>query len=612
MHTRMHDKESPVDQKTAEDEVDRFYYRSNCSMEDTKTMILESLGVTRDIQKGWIDISMAIEKDAGMDNIPISNQGNKEDSMDASNVNGDDVSSGFAESVDGKGLKLKQVLRLGEGPAHSHEQWTTIVVPDWAVGKSYFFQVKNYSPLNLSCELFLDGEKVAFNAPLLSNSTRTIRPDAVRYYQRHQWILRSAVRKRVNFASARNDTFNGSNSRNPPPTPRYNGLRPDYAGQRVSLESYPDPTTFGWNFTGSVQESSVEFFEKRMNIGCVKMDFYYTTGTVKTVLDHPSSGTNQLFRAKLTPEKFVDILKDPRAHTNQGYRRIENRPAGNVGNQEEEEDDEFDRLPTNNNVENQTGNDEEMEDAGVPGTYFAKDDNYDFKRQGHQNRVAQINKLQQSNDYAEWKEANKKEYAVIHAKFYVSIPKRMYGAPPKSAGGGSKQRRGKHMTPLPVPEQATVVDVKAAENATLGTKYESTGPPQNMGRSSVRMERINGLTDDKEWKGEPVFEQKLYYRAENIVSGQGLGDESDEMSEDENEEGVQNPPLNEYKAEKIYQVRQYYSELSMCIVDPEEAEQRLRNVKNKIHLSESVEDVDDVVKLFHSDLVHRQIVGNRA
>eukprot|EP00578_Thalassiosira_sp_NH16_P001207 CAMPEP_0181129880 /NCGR_PEP_ID=MMETSP1071-20121207/29561_1 /TAXON_ID=35127 /ORGANISM="Thalassiosira sp., Strain NH16" /LENGTH=157 /DNA_ID=CAMNT_0023215903 /DNA_START=8 /DNA_END=479 /DNA_ORIENTATION=+ len=34
------DRESPVDQRTAEEEIDRCYYRSGCSMEDTKTMIL--------------------------------------------------------------------------------------------------------------------------------------------------------------------------------------------------------------------------------------------------------------------------------------------------------------------------------------------------------------------------------------------------------------------------------------------------------------------------------------------------------------------------------------------------------------------------------------------
>eukprot|EP00956_Cyclotella_meneghiniana_P043506 scaffold273595_cov212-Cyclotella_meneghiniana.AAC.1 len=71
-----------------------------------------------------------------------------------------------------------------------------------------------------------------------------------------------------------------------------------------------------------------------------------------------------------------------------------------------------------------------------------------------------------------------KEYAVIHAKFFVSIPKRMYRAPPNKNNTGGSRRNRRQMEPLAVPEQAPVVDVKAAENCTLGTNYCTTGPPQ--------------------------------------------------------------------------------------------------------------------------------------
>ncbi|KAL7534287.1 hypothetical protein ACHAWF_004777 [Thalassiosira exigua] len=581
VHTRTHHTQSPVDQREAEEEVDRMYYRSGCSMEDTKNKILESLGVTN-IQSDWINMSMAIERDVQVD------------SLSTSNVN----------TVDGRGIKLQQILRAGEGPAHSNEQWTTVVIPQWAVGKSFFFEVKNNSPLNLSCELYIDGETVARNAPLMALSTRTIRPDTIRYYQKHNWILNSA--KREKLASSRNDRH-CNHTADAPKAPRYNGLRPDYEGKRVSLEHYPDPTMFGWTFTGGVRESLVEFFEKRMNDGgVVKLDFYYTTGTIKTVLHHPSRGNNQLFRAHVTPQQYVDILKNPRAHTGQGYRTKDNRPNGNCSSTLDEEDDKFDRAPP---IDRQEENEVHMEDAGEPTvsepSYYAKNDTYDFKKQGHQNRREKMSELQQSREYAEWKEANLKEYAVIHAKFFVSIPKRIYGAPRKSARGGSRRRRGNQMEPLPVPEQSVVVDVKAAESATLGTKYEVTGPPQRLGRSNVRMERINGLTDDKGWKGEPVFEKKLYYRAEEIVSG-GLRDCSgDEMSEDDDNDDQ--ATLSEYKAEKVDQAKQYYEELSLATHDPEEAEQRLRNTQNKIHLSESRCDVDDVVCLYYTDLIHRQV-----
>ena len=620
MHKRTTDPQSPVDQKTAEDEIDRMYYRSGCSMEDTKTAILGALGVNSNVESdGWISLSMAIERDESMSNIQTSG-GNKtgDDNMDTSNnASGEMLSSHYKETVDEKGIILEQVLRAGEGPAHSTEQWTTVIVPQWAVGKSFYFQCKNNSPLDLSCELSLDGEKVAFNAPVQANSTRTIRPDSVRYYQRHQWMLNGA--KRVKLATVQNSVPRNNHDQTQAITPRYNGLRPDYAGQRISLEQYPDPTAYGWQFTGSVQESFVEFFEKQMNLGTVKMDFYYTTGTIKTVLHHPTGGKNQLFRAHVTPEQYVAILQNPRAHTGQGYRRREDRPAGNDnGNNQggDEDDDEFDRVPSD---PKKMDSEMEAEDGsgGEPGvgttrtTYYARDNNYDFKRQGHRNRQEQMNKLQQNAGYTQWKEANKKEYAVIHAKFYVSIPKRMYHrAPPKPSSSGGGQRKGKQMTPLPVPEQKSVVDIKAAESCTLGTKYHITGPPQTMGRSRVRMERINGLTDDKASKGDAIFEQKLYYRAESIINDKGLNDDSDGgMNEDDDVEvnnSIPNVPLAAYKTEKIEQVKQYHSDLSGTIVDEEEVEQILRNTTNKIRCSESIQDVDESVNLFHKDLVHRQ------
>ena len=121
-------------------------------------------------------------------------------------------------------------------------------------------------------------------------------------------------------------------------TGRYNGLRPDYAsaGGRVPFELYPDPTLFGWTFTGSSEASRVEFFERAAEDGSaggdvVKLDFYYSTGTVKTSLHHPTAGRpTQLFgragdnasngpQPAITPEQFVEVLRNPRAHTGGRY-----------------------------------------------------------------------------------------------------------------------------------------------------------------------------------------------------------------------------------------------------------------------------------------------------
>eukprot|EP00198_Chlamydomonas_reinhardtii_P004322 XP_001693658.1 predicted protein [Chlamydomonas reinhardtii] len=52
----------------------------------------------------------------------------------------------------------------------------------------------------------------------------------------------------------------------------------------------------GWVYTGHNTNSRVAFYE---NSAGVKMDYYYTTGTVKTVMSHPRKGPTQLFRRDL-------------------------------------------------------------------------------------------------------------------------------------------------------------------------------------------------------------------------------------------------------------------------------------------------------------------------
>jgi hypothetical protein len=106
---------------------------------------------------------------------------------------------------------------------------------------------------------------------------------------------------------------------------RYNGIRPSAVtlNQRVSWEEYPDPTAFGWIFTGSNETSRVEFFELLQNAPSesvlVKLDWYYTTATIKTSLDHPRQGKRQLFGSQVTPDVYVQILQNPRVHTNVRY-----------------------------------------------------------------------------------------------------------------------------------------------------------------------------------------------------------------------------------------------------------------------------------------------------
>ena len=101
---------------------------------------------------------------------------------------------------------------------------------------------------------------------------------------------------------------------------RYNGQHPMDSSKRVS--GFPDATKYGWSFTGSA-DNVVEFFQKKTEDGTlVKLDFYFTTGTVKTSLNHPTKGKTQLFaKMGVTPDMYVEILMNPRVHTNVRYQR---------------------------------------------------------------------------------------------------------------------------------------------------------------------------------------------------------------------------------------------------------------------------------------------------
>ena len=115
---------------------------------------------------------------------------------------------------------------------------------------------------------------------------------------------------------------------------RYNMARPspEWMAQRVSLQDYPDPVDFEWIFTGSWE--AVEFFEKTVtprqnqtnnsNSKLVKLDWYFTTATIKTSLDHPVQGKTQLFAKQCDPRQYVQVLTNPRTHTGNRYHRKPN------------------------------------------------------------------------------------------------------------------------------------------------------------------------------------------------------------------------------------------------------------------------------------------------
>jgi len=56
--------------------------------------------------------------------------------------------------------------------------------------------------------------------------------------------------------------------------------------------------------------------------GGVRINIYFTTGTVATCLDHPTKGKGQLFRRNMTFADLEDIFHNPRVHTDTGYHRL--------------------------------------------------------------------------------------------------------------------------------------------------------------------------------------------------------------------------------------------------------------------------------------------------
>lgn len=87
----------------------------------------------------------------------------------------------------------------------------------------------------------------------------------------------------------------------------------------------PFAAKYGWNprdargaIDGWNPENKTLFLINENN---VRIDIYPTTATIKTIMNHPSRGRNQLFRTGYWSKgKLRTILCDPRVHTGLGYR----------------------------------------------------------------------------------------------------------------------------------------------------------------------------------------------------------------------------------------------------------------------------------------------------
>ena len=55
-----------------------------------------------------------------------------------------------------------------------------------------------------------------------------------------------------------------------------------------------------------------------------RLNFWLTTGTCGSYLDHPKQGKTQLFRRKIEPNEAIAIFQNPRVHTPKGYQTKKN------------------------------------------------------------------------------------------------------------------------------------------------------------------------------------------------------------------------------------------------------------------------------------------------
>jgi hypothetical protein len=559
-------------------QIEGMYYASGCRMEETRDAILKALGAQKEDTAEWVNVQMVVENDDGRH-------------------------------------RLEVIQRSGEGPAHASKKWNVAMVPGWAKGKRFFVQVDNRSNLNLSCEMTFDEQKVASNAPVPSKSTRTIKPES-RYYGQYEWLIQNARRVKLQDPVQRLSK-NGNNTLQPaaqarPRGQRYNGIRPNFElHQRVNFLDYPDPCTFGWTFTGSVESSKVAFYEKALNMGVVKLDFYYTTGTVKTTLHHPTTGANQLCRrCRIRPEVFRQILTNPRFHSNIGYRTRDAQPEEkeDVHMQEDEDENDYDQpMPEHDEsmavLDADSASGAAMaNDTDHTTIFFARQDNYNFQKQGHTNRQEAMARLQPTGEFQAWEQAALKEFSVIHCKFYISEAKRKDN---REIITTSKPREL-----APLPEIKPVIDVKATEKVTLSTELHWLGLPRMVRGDHVRMKRIP-LNDDL--PSGPVFEYKLFYREDfggvvavtDEVDNSSIGyvdvqDSANEMEDEDNVSLVEKlrhkVPLAEYKEEKIGQLNIWHSENNAQ--DRDSAEAKLHSSQVAITAALIHETVDDHVKAY--------------
>ncbi len=77
----------------------------------------------------------------------------------------------------------------------------------------------------------------------------------------------------------------------------------------------------GWNLIDNQQSIGMCSYSKTICGAKARINIYRSKMTVTTYIHHHKTGKNQLFRKKVSPELLDKIFKNPRIHTDKGYRR---------------------------------------------------------------------------------------------------------------------------------------------------------------------------------------------------------------------------------------------------------------------------------------------------
>jgi len=77
----------------------------------------------------------------------------------------------------------------------------------------------------------------------------------------------------------------------------------------------------GWVLIDNQQNIGMCSYSKEYNGEAARVNVYRSKMTVTTALKHPKRGKNQLHRKNVSSELLEKIFKNPRIHTEKGYRR---------------------------------------------------------------------------------------------------------------------------------------------------------------------------------------------------------------------------------------------------------------------------------------------------